>query len=407
VTPIDNGTSGALRTAYEAARDASGGGLRLSQAALTPMFIGNDAASATPLGLHPALSGLKNLYDLGKVAVVQNCGYPLPNLSHAESARKWETGDPLGTGQGTGWVGRYLAANYGSSEIPAVNIGAVVAGEFSQSATSVLTFWSLEYFGFPYDYYDYGDAAVHDAAFTTLYSSAAAAALPIHSYIGNSGASAYAASQAYPQLHGDYVTDRAAWNAQYAANGSWLKDQLREVAKVIYGVENNNVESRFFQISTGAFDTHANQGAETGAHAELLTEVGDAIELFYNDCADMGVADKLCIVLWSEFGRRIEQNANGTDHGSQGPMFVIGGAVNGGIYGNHPNINNAALNDEGNTTYSQAAGDPYRSTDLRDVYGTLLKHWLGMADPLTVLPVDGGDPNEYWTVPNFDLGFLT
>ena len=75
------------------------------------------------------------------------------------------------------------------------------------------------------------------------------------------------------------------------------------------------------------------------------------------------------------------QNANGTDHGSQGPMFVIGGAVKGGVYGNHPNINQAALNDDGNTTYSQAAGDPFRSTDFRDVYGTILKQWLGVADP--------------------------
>lgn len=406
VTPIDNGSSGNFRAAYEAARNAGGGGLRLSQAALTPMSIGNDFNSATPLGLHPGLTGLKNLYDLGKVAVVQNCGYPLPNLSHEESSRKWETGDPLGTGQGTGWVGRYLAANYGATDIPAVNIGGTVAGEFSQSATSVLTFYSLGGFGFPYDYYAYGDAAAHDAAFQALYASAGAASLPIHSYVGNGGASAFAATQVYPQLDGDYTTDRAAWDAQYDSYDTWLSYQLREVAKVIYGVENAKVDSRFFQVSLGGFDTHANQGGATGGHARLMGEIGDAMELFYNDCADMGVADKLCIVIWSEFSRRVEQNSNGTDHGSQGPMFVIGGDVNGGVYGNHADINAAALGDSGNTVYSQAAADPHRTTDMRDVYGTLLKHWLGMADPSAVLQVDGGDPNEYWTVPNFDMGFL-
>ena len=123
----------------------------------------------------------------------------------------------------------------------------------------------------------------------------------------------------------------------------------------------------------------------------------------------MGVADRLCLVTWSEFSRRVRQNANGTDHGSQGPVFVIGGAVRGGVYGHHPNINAAALGSDGNTVYSQASSNPYRSTDFRDVYGTLLKHWLNIpaAQLSAVLPVDSGDPSAYWTAPNFDLPFLT
>ena len=72
----------------------------------------------------------------------------------------------------------------------------------------------------------------------------------------------------------------------------------------------------------------------------------------------MGVADKVCVVVWSEFSRRIPQNDNGTDHGSQGPMFVIGGGVTGGVYGNHPNIDAAALDDDGNTVYTQDAPRP-------------------------------------------------
>jgi uncharacterized protein (DUF1501 family) len=117
------------------------------------------------------------------------------------------------------------------------------------------------------------------------------------------------------------------------------------------------------------------------------------------------VSDKVCIVWWSEFSRRITQNSSGTDHGSQGPMFVIGGAVNGGVYGNHPNIN--VLNSQGNTNYSQSAVDPYRSTDLRDVFGTILKHWLGVSDPTTIFPLDGGSPSTFWTTANFDMGFLS
>jgi len=128
----------------------------------------------------------------------------------------------------------------------------------------------------------------------------------------------------------------------------------------------------------------------------------------------MGVADKVCLLVWSEFSRRIEQNDNGTDHGSQGPMFVIGGPVTGGVYGNHPDINDGttgfpkALDNQGNTVYSQAAG-PHRSTDFRDVYGTALKHWLNMPEAQIlsdVLPLDSGSAADYWTVQNFDLGFV-
>jgi uncharacterized protein (DUF1501 family) len=111
-------------------------------------------------------------------------------------------------------------------------------------------------------------------------------------------------------------------------------------------------------------------------------------------------------VVWSEFSRRVPQNDNGTDHGSQGPMFVVGGSVVGGVYGRHPDIAN--LDDNENTVYSQAAG-PHRSTDFRDVFGTILKHHVNMAqtDILTqVLPLDAGNPADFWTTANFDLGFL-
>jgi uncharacterized protein (DUF1501 family) len=115
------------------------------------------------------------------------------------------------------------------------------------------------------------------------------------------------------------------------------------------------------------------------------------------------------VMVWSEFGRRVEQNDGGTDHGTQYPVFVLGGGVQGGVYGRHPNINASALSDDGNTVYSQAAADPFRSTDMRDVYGTILKHWLGMPHQQIlddVLTLDGGDPAERWTQENFDMGFL-
>lgn len=121
----------------------------------------------------------------------------------------------------------------------------------------------------------------------------------------------------------------------------------------------------------------------------------------------MGVENKVLIMDYSEFARRIEQNDNGTDRGSQGPVFVIGGAVNGGVYGNHPDISGTDGN--GNTVYSQNA-NPYRSTDFRDIYGTILKHWLNIPTATInsfILPTDTiPDPVNYWTVANFDMGFI-
>jgi len=419
VTPADNG-SGTLRTAYNAARTS----LNLTPTDLQNTLIGTDPNTGAQLALHPGLIGLKNLYDLGKVAIVQGCGYPEYSLSHDQSRTIWQTADPLGAGEIGGWVGRYLAANYGSTDIPAVNVSDGIVGEFKTNLTSILTIDTLANFGFPYDDFDSNDDAAKRAAFSALCTAASGGSQPTLKYIGDSGTATLLSSESYPALDSLYTTDRPTWNSAYDAVGRSTANDLREIAKVIYGQVRvpaaANVHARLFQVTNGGYDTHSDQGAAdtNGQHYSLHREVGDSLEVFYNDLADMGVADKVCIVIWSEFSRRIQQNDSGTDHGSQAPMFVIGGAVqggptggaNGGVYGNHPNIDDGALNpDDGNTVYKQGS-NAFRSTDFRDVYGTLLKHWLGMTNPTAVLPVDtvpgGGDPDDYWTAPNFDLGFL-
>ena len=411
VTPIANGGTGNLRSAYQQARKSGVGGIQLSAAELAATAIGNDPSTGTPLALHPGLLGLKQLYDLNKVAVIQGCGYPDYSLSHDISRHSWQSGIPGGTG--TGWMGRYLAANYAGTDIPAVNVTNEIAGEFIQSTTSVLAIRRVGNFKFPYDQYDDSDIPAKSAAFQSLCTNAGASAQPTLQYVGDAGSATLSATSSYPPLSRQYQTDRSSFNQQYTDLNTGFARDLREVAKIIYGVNSGvlDVNARFFELRNGGYDTHSDQGggAAGGQHYSLHQEVGDALNLFYQDCLDMGVANKLCIVTWSEFARRIEQNDNGTDHGSQGPMFVIGGAVNGGVYGNHPNINSAALNDDGNTMYSQAAGDPYRSTDFRDVYGTLLKNWLNMPQGTilsSVLTPDVGSPGSYWTAPNFDLGFI-
>jgi uncharacterized protein (DUF1501 family) len=419
VTPIANGNnlgtygfSANLRTAYQDVRDS----IQLADTSLLP--IANDPGTNTPLGLHPGLIGLHNLYQDGLVAVIQGAGYPDPNLSHDESRRFWETGDPLGVGNGTGWVGRHLETNYGNLELPAVSVArGGVPGEFAQSVTGCLAINQLRNFTFPYHpSTPSSERTARNTAFQSLHNQALATMQPTFELVSQVGTSVLSATQTYPTLHTDYITARPSFSLSYQAPGnnningdarnSTSRD-LREVAKTIYGVLNCKVNSRFFELRNGGYDTHSNQGAETGLHFDLHNEVGGAIETFWADITDMGVADKVCIVMWSEFSRRIEQNDSGTDHGSQGPMFVIGGKVNGGVVGNHPDIAEYDNDfDGGNTIYLQGpANTPFRATDIRDVYGTILKHWLCVPQSTveSIFPADVGNSNFYWTARNFDL----
>jgi hypothetical protein len=413
------------------------------------------------LALHPGLIGLRNLWSQDNaVAVIQGCGDPnsLNFLSHEFSRTVWQSGNPFQvSGYPGGWVGRYLGANYLPNNIPAVTIDYSIAPEFRTSVTSVLAMRRVARFGFPYDQWDlnntYGPNNTkekqfkHDA-FSGLYTNAGNQTQPTFQYVGAAGSATLLASDSYPALQGYYTGNVPnppdpytpdPFNSQYKAlidNGNGFASDLREVAKIIFGVRNgvSGVNARAFELSNGGYDTHSEQGTNNASDQQyqLHRDVGDALEVFYNDLKGMGVDQKVCIMIWSEFSRRIHQNSSGTDHGSQGPVFVIGGTVkggpnapNGGVYGNHPNINSdpnlantnpyggdGALNGDGNTPYSQAPTGPnpdptlpYRATDIRDVYGTILKHWLNM-DPTSILPADTGDPTQYWTVPNFNLPFL-
>lgn len=425
VTPIANGDntgtygfSANLRTAYTDVRTS----IRLTDSNL--LYVGDDPGTNTPIGLHPGLQGLHNLHtggDIG-VAVIQGCGYPNPSLSHPDSAKCFETGDPLGVGDGTGWIGRHLAANYMALELPAMAINrGGIAGEFKQATTGVLGISRLRSFTFPYHSgpnTPSSERTRRNAAFQDLCDAAMMSGQSSLEFTGQVGNLVFSATQTYPLLHNQYVSARPSFNQSYEAvpdpdtnnpnnQRSSMAGDLREVAKTIWGVEHGVVNSRFFELANGGYDTHSNQGGDTGDHYNLHNEVGTALEIFFADIADMGVADKVSVLIWSEFSRRVEQNDSGTDHGSQGPVFLIGGKVNGGVKGNHPDIGeHLATLQSGNTRYLQGpANNPFRTTDIRDVYGTILKHWLNVPSGTvsSIFPADAGDPNTRWTAPNFDL----
>lgn len=414
VTPIDDG-AGTLRTDYDGHRSS----INLSPGALLPL-LATDPNTGANLGLHPGLGGptgtggIKALWDLGKVAILQGCGYPDYGLSHDGSRRVWETANPLGvtTLGGSGWVGRHLADCYGSTDIRAVAVQDAIPQSFRQSVTGVLSLLRLDRFSFPYDEEEASDIAARRAAFVQLSLEASASAQDKLAFIGNGGAATLLASEAYPDLANLYTPSRLeALNSQR----NRMARDFREIARIINGVESGipNVNARFFQARNAGYDTHSGQGGAQagGRHTLLHRQVGDALEAFYLDLADLNPAlpDKICILVWSEFSRRIPQNGNGTDHGSQGPIFLIGGKVAGGIYGDHPNIDPAMLDNQGNTPYYQGAtsGGLVRSLDFRDVYGSVLKQWVNLPHSTILsdlLPLDTPNPStKYWQVENFDL----
>jgi len=426
VIPAQNG--GLLRGYYEQVRNFAGAGaIGIDVADLEKPTGFNDPNTGEQLGFHPGLAAIRQLYDQGMVAVVQGCGYPEASLSHDVSTTAWETGDPLGALAGSnGWAGRYLATQYTGTDIPGVAVASRVPGEYIQNATSILAIRRLSNFGFPFDNEYPGDKDAKKTAFDALFGAAAGSGTDLVKFVGNSGVATKLATESYPVLHSDYLSLRSDFNDMYSAlnNGNSFSTarDLREVAKVVFGVARGvpNVAARFFQVSNGGYDTHSDQGGAdpAGRHYGLHREVAESVKLFFDDLADMAVGaapgsglenlpDKVCVLIWSEFSRRVFQNDNGTDHGTQGPVFLIGGGVNGGIYGNHPNIDPAVVEtNDGNTIYSQNPGDGFRSTDIRDVYGTVMRHWMNLNDPVllaSLLPIDGGDPNEYWTVADFDL----
>src|SRR6185369_943379 len=224
VTPYDNG-NGSLRSAYNVAR-ATNSQLHLSPDVLEASLIGVDPNTGAQLALHPALSGLKDLYDLGKVAVLQGCGYPEYTTSHEYSRRIWQTADPLRAGVNTGWLGRYLAANYGGDDTVGVSMSETVAGELRQGTTGVLTMSRVQDFGFPYD----PSFNVEDkrAAFAALCAAGSASSQPSLSSLGKTAMATLLSSEAYPSLDAYYNNARGGiWNPQYDAVAGTLSGDLR------------------------------------------------------------------------------------------------------------------------------------------------------------------------------------
>jgi len=303
------------------------------------------------IGFNPALAGLDDLFKSGQVALIQGVGYPNPNRSHFEATEIWETASP-DRPQQYGWIGRYLDRRYPNGTKPPSPFETVALGDTLPAAmvsahVDVPAIGALGAFS-----YNTGHDLASKQSAGALYDGAKGGGSPYLAMIADAAREAYHGGDALRAKIAGYTAQ-----ATYPTDG--FSQQLKLAAQLI----GSNAGTRIIFVSLGSFDTHAGQRAQQD---RLLGYLGNGLRAFYTDLAAHGNAKRVLAMTFSEFGRRVTQNAsNGTDHGTCMPLFVVGGSVKGGVYGDHP-----SLTDLDN-------GDLKFATDFRSVYATVLQAWLG------------------------------
>ena len=325
-------------------------------------FAANEVLHLTDsVGLNPNLSKLKTMYDQGKVAVVQGVGYPNPNRSHFRSMDIWHSARP-DTFERSGWLGRYVSACECAQDnaLPAISVGDQLNTMFWTDTTLVPAVASIGAFSFLTDTKYKNDRTFQMQTLQNIYSQAGNWSA-YEGLIRRGTLQALAGSDELQKVAASYQSP-----VQYPANNG-LANQLKMVAQVIAG----NLGTRLFSVSMGGYDTHANQKPTQDKN---LAQLGDALEAFMQDLANMQQQDNVVIMAFSEFGRRVKQNGSGgTDHGTAEPMFIIGNKVQGGLYGTYPSLSDLDNN-----------GDLKFNADFRSVYAGVLKDVVG-ADPAPIL----------------------
>jgi len=304
-------------------------------------------------GMNPSLQPLKQLFDEGKFTVIQNVGYQNPNRSHFRATDIWLSASESNQYIYDGWVGRYLLKTFpGFPNVPpphpmAIQIGSVQSGIFDSTEGGLAVSFD------------------NPDSFYTLVSGITADSDPPPATIAGDELKFLKEVAALSIQYATVIKAKADLGnpvASYTAGGTF-GSQLKIIADLILG----GLETPVYLATLDGFDTHSNQNG-TNSHPLLLTRLAESIKAFQSDLERYGLADKVVILTFSEFGRRVNENASaGTDHGTAAPMFLIGKNVKGGVFGNNPSLINLDSN-----------GDIKYVYDFRQVYATVLRDHFGM-----------------------------
>ena len=307
----------------------------------------------TRLAFHPNLAPLKNLWNSGHLAIVEGVGYPNQSLSHFQAMDIWQTLDLNGNGS-EGWLGKLVAGWVDKDGHPfkAMDIGVQTAQALQSISAPVPTLTSVETYRVYPDPADTAGGNARLQALMKLYNTYPRSA-PYAALLDTTALSAQEGSR---QLHEAAIAYQPAVTYPAGPFAAGLKVLAEAIVQ--------GLGLRVGYVTIGGFDTHANQQA---THDALLQTLAEGLSAFYSDLVHHGKADNVVIMTWSEFGRRVEENGSqGTDHGTAAPMFILGNAVNRGIFGEPPSL--SSLDPNGNLKYT---------IDFRSVYATVLDRWLG------------------------------
>jgi uncharacterized protein (DUF1501 family) len=310
------------------------------------------------VGFNKEMVGLKALYDQGMLAVVQGVGYPNPNRSHFSSMDIWHTADPV-TPSGYGWIGKSMdaarEAQGGSLVSPyCVSVGARAPLATVGKNSRAVSFENVNLFR-------WSGSALHPALEEQYDRMNREEPRRVTDKQAMSDPAAFIARTSLDaQLASDKIRDAVSKPVTMAFPDGPLCNQLKVVAAMI----RSDLKTRVYYVNLGGFDTHANQ--MTG-HGRQLRELGQALQAFYRELKATGNQDRVMSMVFSEFGRRVSENASqGTDHGTAGPMFFVGPMVKAGVVGDHPGLTKPELD----------SGDLKFKVDFRSAYGTVLDQWL-------------------------------
>lgn len=314
------------------------------------------------IGLNPNMPGMAQLFKQGKLAIIQAVGYPNANRSHFRSIEIWQTASPDRI-RDTGWLGRYLDQasaqnNIANNLLAAVNVDPVLPKTLSANKVIVPSVASVNDFRFKVDPDFPQDRNAQISAFQDIYANFSLRR-PYVDLLRKVGLETNKASDHLLAVTKAYKTCVDYPETEFSRG-------LKFISQMITG----GVNSRIYNISLNGFDTHVNQ---VRTQARLLKNLSEGLTCFQSDLEAHGVADDVLVMVFSEFGRRVsENNGRGTDHGTAEPMFVLGNAVRGGIYGDHPNLTNLDN------------GDLRHKIDFRSVYASVLDRWM-KADSASIL----------------------
>ncbi len=323
--------------------------------------IGTDSVGSA-LGLHPSLTGLKSMFDAGRLAIIQRTGYTDSSRSHFRGTDIWSTANPQAA-LGPGWLGRYLDTLPSPVDpLIAWNTASRLPHTLQANTVGVPSIPNATNYAFASPFG--GVEGVYAMTAARAISSHLPVLRPHVSFVSATAQAALA------------TLDRVGVVAAYTPTTAYPNNEFGQALEAVAGALATQVGIKVFWVQLGGYDTHASQGTTNGLYSRLLNTLDSGLSAFYTDLSNQGLLSQTLVLQFSEFGRRVSENGSaGTDHGAGGLMMALGGTVNGGLYGTAASLENTP----DNPTLENSGRDVRHETDFRSVYARVIDDWLGVS----------------------------